>query len=69
LNAIDNEVVLLHFKWTYLRQLFGNERRRDAERETDLTRRRSQPLTGIQPHFMMINTRSFQVALAVASGG
>jgi hypothetical protein len=26
LDAIDREVVLLHFKWTYLRQLFGNEK-------------------------------------------
>src|SRR4029077_4062984 len=26
LTAIDNEVVLLHFKWTYLMQLFGTEK-------------------------------------------
>jgi len=26
LTAIDNEVVLLHFKWTYLMQLFGKEK-------------------------------------------
>jgi hypothetical protein len=26
LTAIDNEVALLHFKWTYLMQLFGNEK-------------------------------------------
>src|SRR5262249_36575732 len=27
LEAIDREVVLLHFKWTYLMQLFGKEER------------------------------------------
>jgi len=26
LDAIDQEVVLLHFKWTYLKQLFGSEK-------------------------------------------
>jgi AbiU2 len=26
LDAVDREVVLLHFKWTYFRQLFGTEK-------------------------------------------
>ena len=34
-----------------------------------LTKRCSQPLTGVQLYFSMINTRSFQANLAIGSGG
>ena len=46
-----------------------DETTQSASTHKHLTRRCSQPLAGVQPHFFMTKTHSFQTKLGSASGG